>query len=37
MRDAAGNSIDEGKEVLSYVNGADLVVFSLEMSDEVSR
>lgn len=35
MRDDEGNSIDEGKEVLSYINGADLVVFSLEMSDEL--
>ncbi|HJN97234.1 MAG TPA: hypothetical protein QGF41_16220 [Gammaproteobacteria bacterium] len=36
MRDAAGNCIDESKEVLSYLNGADLVVFLLEMSDELN-
>lgn len=35
MRDGAGNSIDEGQDVLTYINGADLVVLAIEMSDEM--
>jgi hypothetical protein len=37
MRDGNGGPVDEGRDVLSYVNGADLIVFAIEMSDELKR